>query len=631
MSPTTYWHSTLNETPNPTAVTSKKAWWICDKEHVFLTKAKSVNKPPTCKICSNQTLLIGFNDLATTHPELAKEWHPTLNKPLTPQQVTPTKVKKVWWLGRDCGHEWEMTINTRAIPRKGTLKTGGCPYCAGTLVIPGKTDLATTHPHMAKNWHPAKNENCEPTQISAGSHKSVWWLGECGHEWERVIYRQQNGKCPTCTGHQLTPGVNDLQTKYPKIAAQWHFIKNYPLAPNQISSKNGKKVWWQCEKGHEWESKISNRTTSSTDCPYCTNRKILSGFNDLSTTHPKLSTQFHLTKNNPLTPTSILAGSSRNIWWQCEKGHEWEATPSNRSSLDSNCPACAANTYVSQGEKDIVTYLNLLGVVTETSIRNLIKGELDIYLPAYKIAIEYNGLYWHSEKAGRDKTYHRNKWEQCQKQGIQLIQIWEDDWKTKPLLVKQMIAHKLGLNTQPTTYARKTTIQPVSSSEAQLFLNKNHLQGYRSAKYWGLYTKTSPQELVAIIGTQQKQTSLEIIRYATSQKIPGGFTKLLKHAQTQHPTITQINTYSHNDHATGGLYENNGFTAKHNGTPGYSYWKYGWATRQNRLKYSPSAIRKNPALKSEEGLSERELALLNNLIRIWDSGSTLWVKTIPTE
>lgn len=82
-----------------------------------------------------------------------------------------------------------------------------------------------------------------------------------------------------------------------------------------------KKVWWLCEKGHEWTAVIHSRA-NGTKCPICTNTKVLNGFNDLATTHPQLTKEWHPTKNIDILPTQISAGSNKKVWWLCEKGHE---------------------------------------------------------------------------------------------------------------------------------------------------------------------------------------------------------------------------------------------------------------------------------------------------------------------
>jgi len=101
-----------------------------------------------------------------------------------------------------------------------TLAKQGCPYCSGKRVN-HTNSLATTHPELAKEWHPTKNGDLKPQNVTSGSHKHVWWLGHCGHEWDSKIYNRKNGdKCPYCSNNRLLVGFNDMWTTNPDLAKQ---------------------------------------------------------------------------------------------------------------------------------------------------------------------------------------------------------------------------------------------------------------------------------------------------------------------------------------------------------------------------------------------------------------------------
>ena len=121
-------------------------------------------------------------------------------------------------------------------------------------------------------------------------------------------------------------GVNDLATKRPDLATEWHPTKNGDLKPTDVTAGSEKKAWWrhQVEDGswHEWQAKVCDRTGArSSGCPYCANRKVLAGFNDLATKRPDLAAEWHPAKNGDLEPSAILAGSHRKFWWRhwCDK------------------------------------------------------------------------------------------------------------------------------------------------------------------------------------------------------------------------------------------------------------------------------------------------------------------------
>ena len=196
----------------------------------------------------------GVNDLLTLRPDIAAEWHPTKNGDLTPADISRASNTKVWWRCKE-GHEWVTSVNNR-------IRGTGCPICAGRIISVGFNDLVTVMPHIAAEWHPTKNGDLLPTQVTAGSGKKVWWLGECGHEWETTVLNRTKNKtnCPICSGKKVVAGINDLATTNPALAAEWHPTKNGDLLPVDVTKGSNKKVWWHCSKcGHEWEAIIANR------------------------------------------------------------------------------------------------------------------------------------------------------------------------------------------------------------------------------------------------------------------------------------------------------------------------------------------------------------------------------------
>jgi hypothetical protein len=241
------------------------------------------------------------------------------------------------------------------------------------------------------------------------------------------------------------------------------------------------------------------------------------------------------------------------------------------------------------------------------------------------MAIEFNGVYWHSEAAGKDKWYHHNKWEVAKKKGIQLIQIWEDEWNRNPEQVKRMLAHKLGVVSGKRVYARKTRVVELSKKQMDVFLDENHIQGsVDGGVRLGL---VSDDVLVAAMllkteaGSEGK--SLNLLRFATAVPVPGGFTKLIKATRELFPEVTQVVTFSDNCVSDGGLYESNGFVAEKQLDPDYRYVVKG--VREHKFNYRLKRFRNDPELQYVEGLSESQLARLNNLPRIWDCGKTKWV------
>ena len=380
--------------------------------------------------------------LAETHPEIAAQWHPTKNGNLRPEDVTAGSGKTVWWFfpfdvpddwptesirGKHFDFEWTATINNR-------VNSAEHPYLTGYKVWCGFNDLVTTHPELAAQWHPTKNGDLTPYDVSAGNGKSVWWQQEFivpddwpvesirgkhfVFEWKaRVADRAYTGVgCPYLSGRKVWRGFNDLATTHPEISAQWHPIKNGNLRPEDVTAGSGKTVWWffpfdvpddwptESIRGKhfdfEWKLSVNCRICYESGCPYLSNRKIYRGFNDLATTHPELTKEWHPTKNGGLTPYNVIAGYDKKIWWCIVDGnghfHEWSATVYSRAYQNANCPDFSD----SHGEKFVKKYLNKKNIKfkpqkTFAGLSGLGNGKLsyDLY---FKInnkpyLIEYNG------------------------------------------------------------------------------------------------------------------------------------------------------------------------------------------------------------------------------------------------
>ena len=207
----------------------------------------------------------GKTDLATVNPTVAAQWHPTKNGALTPRDVLPGTSRRVWWLCEK-GHSWQATVSSRAL--------GGseCPYCTGRKVQPGENDLATAFPEIAAQWHPTKNGSLTPRQVTPNSNRKVWWICPLGHEYQGWIpgRTRQGSGCPYCAGKKVLPGFNDLATRVPKIAAQWHPTLNGTLTPSMVSPGSHRKVWWICPEGHVWKAVVHSRATAQNcGCPVC--------------------------------------------------------------------------------------------------------------------------------------------------------------------------------------------------------------------------------------------------------------------------------------------------------------------------------------------------------------------------
>jgi 5-carboxymethyl-2-hydroxymuconate isomerase len=300
---------------------SKKGMWRCAKGHEWEATMNSRTQGHGCPFCSGRRVLPGFNDLATTNPRLAAEALFDATK------VTAGSHAKEMWRCTE-GHEWEAVISSR-------LAGNGCTICSGQRVLPGFNDLATTHPTLAAE------ALFDATKVTAGSGSKEMWQCAQGHEWEASIASRSAGHgCPFCSGRRVTPGIDDLATTHPLVAAEALFDATKVKAFSNTTRR------WRCTDGHEWEARISHRAKGS-GCPACSGRQVLAGFNDLATTNPRLAAEalFDATK--------VTAGSHTKGMWRCAEGHEWEAMISGRLR-GSGCPYCSGNR-VLPGFNDLET------------------------------------------------------------------------------------------------------------------------------------------------------------------------------------------------------------------------------------------------------------------------------------
>ncbi|MGP4077617.1 zinc-ribbon domain-containing protein [Halobacillus sp. K22] len=469
------WDYELNKEIVPSDFSSgsnKNVWWKCTNcKKSYKSRISSRTHGSGCPKCKvlrrNKSFIKSNGSLYSFHPELEKEWHPTKNRELTIKNITRNSNKKIWWLCEN-GHEWSASAATRN-------KGHGCPYCAG--IYPTKeNNLLLKAPDLAKEWHPTKNRDLIPANVSPFSMKEIWWKCERGHEWKASASNRYQGRgCAQCSAelrssfpeqaiifylseffkvesrsihngweidvflpeynlgieydgiayhnkqhhkdrenkknkafqdigldlirikesyntqdvsgqtiffivdysykylpkalkqlfqlvefktkknidvkvdiekdridilsqYVLIEKKNSFAEKFPNLIYLWNEKRNLNLRPDSVLSMSNRKIWWVCEKGHEWEETVIN-VAKGNRCPYCSNHKVLTGFNDFQTEYPDLSKEWDYEKNN-LKPSDVTSGSNQKVWWICGKNHEWRATVARRTRR-SNCPFCS--------------------------------------------------------------------------------------------------------------------------------------------------------------------------------------------------------------------------------------------------------------------------------------------------
>lgn len=280
------------------------------------------------------------------------------------------------------------------------------------------------------------------------------------------------------------------------------------------------------------------------------------------------------------------------------------------------------NHFVSQQELEFEKFFKEIGVNFLTNSRKIIAPfELDFYFPKQKIAIEFNGLYWHSEHQ-KPKNYHFEKYQHCKDKNIKLLQFFEDELEDKKEIIKQKMLYEFGLY-ENSVYARKCNIVDVDINKRKEFLNKHHIQGdARSSLAYGLEYDGELKAVISFLKKNKKEFILN--RFATSSPVAGGFSRLLNHCEKINDN-PQITTFADLRYSDGKLYNEIGFCVNKQLKPDY-YWVKG------RARYHKFNFRHGTGLKNLKNydpyLSETENMHRHGFFKIYDAGKIRFVRKV---
>ena len=240
-------------------------------------------------------------------------------------------------------------------------------------------------------------------EYTSNSTKTQIKFSKCGHTADISPNNYKNGQeCGVCSGQQVHRGVNDLATIYPHLAKEWHPTKN-ELTSHEVTQSSGKKVWWQCEKGHEWEASVASRTGGN-GCPYCANQKVLKGYNDIATTHPQYAKYFA----NVEDAYTYTYNSRKKVELKCpDCGHTKAIQIATLTHRGFSCDLCSDG--ISYPEKLMASILTKLNIefIKQMSYNN---GEhrYDFYLPQYNTILETHGIqHYEQSPRGRSLEYEQ--------------------------------------------------------------------------------------------------------------------------------------------------------------------------------------------------------------------------------
>ncbi len=426
--------------------------------------------------------------------------------------------------------------------------------------------------------------------------------------------------CKKCV--QEKAGINSWKDRRKSLEEIQEYFKDRKEKIVGNFFKNGRQYLdIICENGHE-SIKSYSAFKRGSGCKICS-------CSNNAKKQLKIETVFDVIKNSGYTLLSNFESSKKKLVLKCEKGHVFEMRW-NDFQQGHRCPICMQS--ISTGEQEIFNFLKSYFLDVYNRDRKLISPkELDIVIPSKKVAIEYCGLYWHSEQMGKERYYHFNKWKQCKDRGYQLITIFEDEWLNHKDIVLSRLSNILKIPNQETIFARKCKIKEIDSKTKNKFLDANHIQGKdRSRIKLGAFFD---DRLISVMtfsvpsiakGKKFKEDVFELNRFCSEQGIicTGIASRLFKYFIKKYKP-KEVYSYADIRWSTGKLYSNLGFYFDGYSAPNYWYiYKYKRIHRFNFRKnvLDRKLIEFNPDLTETQNMNN------NGFTRVWDCGNLKFIK-----
>ena len=546
-----------------------------------------------CKDCSSDVNLINENgSLLDARPDILHYWSD--KNSFTPNECPiggSTVLSREYLVTcRYCGKE--VRKSAKAIISSGA----SCTPCTRRNSVKVQDSLKERYPSVAVMFDKAENydkmgNRLYSNKIHATAKGEFLFYCDGGgipHTFRKslvnVVSAHKNGTvgCPVCAGFEVREGVNDFATKVPELAGYWDESKN-GISVNKVYYNDRKEYWWVCPNGHSFRRDTMHMGrsvgTSTLGCPVCHGKDVREGVNDVFTV------KFNgITKNGKESDYSKcvngLASFIKSLGFCIEEGAHVYSNPSMSA---------------------------------------------DIYIPSKKIVIEYNGLYWHSDAVRENPLYHYNKYTDLKSQGIFLYTVWDDDYNSsKKSVILKSIRRLLGVSSERKVNARDCDVRFVDKYSALMFMSENHIQGFVSGSdYVGLYTSDTNELVAVAIFLDNHDGYLRLSRYATCCNVRGGLSKIISVVkECNFDRYLGILTFSDNLISRGRLYETCGFRVIGELKPDYMYMYNG--VRVHKFNFRKSRFERDPNLLYKDGLTERQLAELNGLPRIYDAGKLKW-------
>lgn len=516
-----------------------------------------------------------------------------------------------------------QVCNTEFVPKYKNKDKTCSKECVAELIRRSKIKYTK---HDIKNIIKYKEKKFTNDEISQLTKVNINKIKEIVKENNLVLsledaqanaYKKKLEKNPNCMEEMR----DAREYKYTIVDLQQHALKKEGecLSTEYVGFK--KKYKWKCSNNHIFS--IPFRPDSDIWCRKCydENRGTKYNIEDLKE---------HALKKEGKCLSTEYVNYNTKYEWKCKEGHIFEQQWGTTICQKSWCPYCS--TQHSKAEQKILEWVQQWYPEAHSTRKIIPPKEIDIYIPSLNLAIEYCGLYWHNENSPepRDRNYHRNKMLECNRKGVRLITIFEDEWKDREAQVKNFLKSVMNVHDKR-IYARKCNVKEIDKKIAHDFLEQNHIQGKTSLRVaYGLFYN---EELLGLITGNQHhrnadQFTLNRLVFKSGVQIVGGASKLLKSLvkYAQEKGFDKIISWSDNRYSEGNVYEKCGFKLEEELSPDYSY-----VTPQMERQSKQSNKKTNLLKKGASGTmknTEKELSLTLGYSRIWDCGKKRYVKKL---
>jgi hypothetical protein len=410
----------------------KRVWWKCDvaDDHRWRAIVSSRVAGRGCPYCAPFNTLPSSTNNFRDHglPDAVNLWDHEANAPLTPDQVTPFSMRRVWWrcqVAED--HRWRGTVADRS-------SGCGCPFCDGKR--PSSTNNLRDHAsrEVIDSWDAEANEGLDPSQVTLSSKNKCWWKCEAAsdHLWRVDVGSRRKHGCPFCAPFNTLPSStnNFLDHGPPWLVEQWDWERNEGLDPSQLTVRSHTKVHWACgvATDHRWQARVIDRTKLHQEhrgCAYCSGQ-LPSSTNNLFDHGPvAILAEWDQEANGDLASDAVTLGSATKVAWKCSvtEEHMWHATVASRTKRGSGCPYCTLTPRSAQ-EIRLAYELSALIDFDLDVHRVRFAGRLrdvDMVLDDLTVVVEFDGAYWHRNKVDKD----REKTALMEEAGWQVIRVRE--------------------------------------------------------------------------------------------------------------------------------------------------------------------------------------------------------------